>query len=326
MSKIEWTDETINPVVGCTKIGAGCKNCYAERMAKRLKGMADKRLEHHMHCSNMPNGIDKYLSVVDKNGWTGNIGIDMDELKKPYKWKKPRRIFVSSMGDLFHENVQYRWINNLMYTIDATPRHTYILLTKRPQFMHNYFMGHVLPKNVWLGISASTQKELETGLYYLAMFKNCRVRFISLEPLLESISIFNACRTTACRIDFVSRGLNAGEIVSDLIYGGKNTINWVIVGGETGPGARPIHYEWVSQIQKYCSAYDIPFFFKQWGENVMYETSLPDFVNLIFFMVIGHGGKKYKIDKDTYHIIAPKKLTGRTLNGREYNEYPREVK
>jgi len=238
---------------------------------------------------NTPNGIDKYLNVVDKDGWTGNVSYDSSELAKPYKWKKPRRIFVCSMGDLFHKNVRNIHVDFVVNAAAENPQHTFIILTKRAKNMQCYFNGTgLIPDNVWLGFSASTQTEFESGMKEMANI-NHYPKFVSLEPLIQRVYI--------------------DDYVED--------IDWVIVGGETGPGARIIHSNWVSQIQVSCGMHGIPFFFKQWGVNLIYnEKNHGD-------IVIGWAGTKRELGDGTVHIkVANKNLTGRKLNGREYNEYP----
>lgn len=210
-SKIEWTDKTWNPITGCTKKSEGCAHCYAEVMARRLKGM----------------GKPKY-----KNAF--KLTLQPDALNEPKSWTKPHNIFVCSMGDLFHEQVPFEYIDKVMTTIEDTPQHRYQILTKRPERMNEYFATHTIPNNVWLGTTVESQKN-KARIDYLRNL-NAPVRFLSCEPLLEDLQKLNL----------------AG-------------INWVIVGGESGMQARPMKEQWVMNILEQCKKSNIAFFFKQWG-------------------------------------------------------------
>lgn len=215
-TKIPWTERTWNPVTGCTKISEGCRNCYAETMAKRLRGMKQKR----------------YV-----NGFT--LTLHPEALNEPRKVKDPSMFFVCSMGDLFHKDVPFEFVDKVMEVIESTPQHTYQLLTKRANHMHQYFMlkGYV-PKNVWLGTTVENNDAKER-VWYIGDLKrtlNPTVTFLSCEPLIGGL----------------------GEL--DLF-----DIDWVIVGGESGPQARPMRKEWVLNIMRQCKEQDVPFFFKQWG-------------------------------------------------------------
>jgi len=211
-TKIEWTEQTWNPVTGCTKISPGCKHCYAEAMAKRLTAMGAPGYENGFEISLLP-----------------------ERLTQPLKRKKPTIYFVNSMSDLFHEEVPYSFIDKVMNTISATPQHTYQILTKRAQRMAHYFQSRAVPKNAWLGVSVEDRKYGVSRIEYLRQI-NAAVRFLSVEPLLEDIGKMNL----------------AG-------------IHWVIVGGESGPKARPMRPEWVEAIQLQCEQQGAAFFFKQWG-------------------------------------------------------------
>ncbi len=211
-TKIEWTEQTWNPVTGCTKVSPGCKHCYAETMAKRLTAM---------HASGYENGFE--------------ISLMPQRLKQPLKRKKPTTYFVNSMSDLFHEEVPYSFINKVMHTIEQTPQHTYQILTKRAERMAQYFEGKSAPKNAWLGVSVEDKRYGLLRINYLRSI-NASVRFLSVEPLLEDLG----------KLD---------------LHG----IHWVIVGGESGPKARPMKPEWVDPIQLQCHLQQVSFFFKQWG-------------------------------------------------------------
>jgi protein gp37 len=223
-TSIEWTDATWNPVAGCTVLTAGCTNCYAMRMAARLDAM----------------GMAKYRGLTRKSGrrsvWTGKVRVDEASLNVPRTWSKPRKVFVNSMSDLFHEDVPVDFIAKVWAVMKDTPRHTYQILTKRPERMAEVLSGspfEVLP-NVWLGTSVEDGRVLER----LDAIRRvpAAIRFVSLEPLIGSVA--------------------AGDLQG---------IHWAIVGGESGPRAREMKPEWVHEIEAMCSKSGTAFFFKQWG-------------------------------------------------------------
>ncbi len=221
-TSIEWTDATWNPVAGCTVLSPGCTNCYAMRMASRLEAMS----------------VKKYEGLTRRSGgravWTGKVRLDQSSLDIPKRWSKPRKIFVNSMSDLFHENVPAEFVACVWNVMAETAQHTYQILTKRPDRMAEICNQLPTLKNVWLGTS------VENG-DYLDRIDQLRlvgavVRFISFEPLIGSVA-----------------GANL-----------KN-IHWVIVGGESGPRSRPMREEWVDEIERMCRREGTAFFFKQWG-------------------------------------------------------------
>jgi len=246
-STIEWTDLTWNPVAGCTVASAGCTNCYAMRMAARLEAI----------------GTPKYKGLTRKSGgravWTGKVRCDEKSLEAPLKWKKPRKVFVNSMSDLFHPEVPDEFILRVWNVMRQTPRHQYQILTKRPDRMAQLLSSEgfeILP-NVWLGTSVENSEVLER-IDFLRKTP-AAVRFISFEPLI-------------------------GPIVDvDL-----TDIHWAIVGGESGPRARAMDEEWVEEILDRCLDFGTAFFFKQWGGT-------------------------------------NKKAAGRELNGRTYDEMPKNT-
>jgi protein gp37 len=215
-SKIEWTDATWNPVRGCTKISPGCAHCYAETFAERFRGVKGHPYEQ---------GFD--LRLVPK------------KLLEPLDWSGPRRVFVNSMSDLFHEGIADRYIRAVSEVMCASPWHTYQVLTKRSsrlcELLNSQLTRAARQRHVWWGVSIENKKY---GLPRLEDLKRspAAVRFLSIEPLLEDL----------------------GDI--DL-----SGIHWVIVGGESGPGARPVKQSWVISIMEQCKTANVPFFFKQWG-------------------------------------------------------------
>lgn len=223
-TQIEWTDATWNPVAGCSIVSAGCQHCYAMEMAGRLQSM----------------GVDKYNGLTRRSGkrlvWNGVVREDRAALALPYAWKKPRKIFVNSMSDLFHESVSDAFIMDVWQVMCDTPWHDYQILTKRPERMARIVssrINYILP-NVWLGTSVE-DNEVAERVEYLRRTPAV-IRFVSFEPLIGSVG----------RIDLAG-------------------IHWAIVGGESGRNARPVREEWIDEIHSLCLRYRTAFFFKQWG-------------------------------------------------------------
>jgi len=303
-TKIEWATETWNPVTGCTKVSTGCKNCYAERMAKRLAGM----------------GRPEYHRVVDANGWTGKVELTESRLSVPLHWRKPQRIFPCSMSDLFHEGVPFEFVDRIMAVAALCPQHTFMCLTKRAKRQREYglsrwqmddsgrvdhapqwyqvvtqwldegdrgFLGKgwarahraaeelrlnaSLPPNVHLGVTVENQETANERIPLL-LDTPAAVRFVSAEPLLGALDLRPALPHFECR--------NCGTVAMPLtddtrckcrdVYheawkrvGG---LDGVIVGGESGPGARPMHPKWAKDIRDQCVAAGVPYFHKQNGE------------------------------------------------------------
>ncbi|MEZ4941579.1 MAG: phage Gp37/Gp68 family protein [Saprospiraceae bacterium] len=241
-SKIEWTEATWNPSTGCNKVSAGCKNCYAETMAKRLQAM----------------GAPGY-----SNGFT--FTLMPERLTMPLTIKKPTKFFVNSMSDLFHEEMPFDFLDNVFQVIQQTPRHSYQILTKREAVLQHYCSNRTIPPNVWLGVSvesAKTKKRID-----ILRDIPARIRFLSIEPLISNIGVL------------------------DL-----TGIHWVIVGGESGPNARPMRPEWAINVKKQCDDQGVAFFFKQWG-------------------TWGADG-----------IRRNKKANGRLFLGQEWNEEPNQLR
>jgi len=211
-TRIEWTEATWNPTVGCTKISPGCKNCYAESMAKRLKAMGTPGYERGFTLTTLLN-----------------------RLEEPFRRKKPTVYFVNSMSDLFHKSVTDSYIDQVIDVIHRCPQHTFQVLTKRADRLASYFKKRAVPSNAWIGVSVEDKRYGVPRVDYLRQV-DARIRFLSVEPLLEDV----------------------GNI--DL-----ENIHWVIVGGESGPKARPMKIEWVERIRQQCEKQDVQFFFKQWG-------------------------------------------------------------
>src|SRR2546425_784142 len=210
-SSIEWTDATWNPVTGCSKISPGCKHCYAERMALRLLAMGQPRY---------------------RNGFS--LTLQSDLIFQPLLWSMPRRIFVNSMSDLFHERIPLAYIQQVFSVIRQAHWHVFQVLTKRARRLQQLGGELNWPPNLWIGVSIETKEYLwRSGCLKRVP---ALTRFLSLEPLLGPLPTLDLA-----------------------------DIHWVIVGGESGPGARPINAGWVRGIRDQCVAARVPFFFKQWG-------------------------------------------------------------
>lgn len=237
-SAIEWTDATWNPVTGCTKITAGCDNCYAARFSERFRGVPGHPFEMGFDLTLRPERLDQ-----------------------PRAWKRPRMIFVNSMSDLFHKEVPREFIDRVFDTMESSDWHVFQVLTKRSSLMRDYlrrrYGSKLAPSHIWFGVSVESS-DCSVRIKHLRQAP-ASVRFISAEPLIGPI----------------------GGVDLDGIH-------WVIAGGESGPGARPMHIDWAREVRDLCRTQDIAFFFKQWGG------------------------------------IRPKS-GGRSLDGREWNELPMTI-
>jgi len=240
-TKIDWADESWNPITGCNPVSEGCAHCYAKRMAYRLKGRYGYPADDPFKVTWHP-----------------------DRLDQPLKWKKPKRIFVCSMGDLFHEDVNFKWIVDIIEsTIWPTRnKHTYLFLTKRPrimkQFFDNFLAWERLHKQypIWLGVTVENDNNLWRIEELLKI--PAAKHFVSIEPMLEEI--------------IIPREYLTGEYEPASIYDSfwridGPSLDWVIVGGETGPGARPMNPDWARSIRDQCKEAGVPFFFKKMGSN-----------------------------------------------------------
>ena len=234
-SSIEWTDATWNPTTGCTKVSAGCDHCYAERLATRLLSASYRRR----------------LPVVDSAANRRDpfaVRLWPDRLAIPRSWAWPRRVFVNSMSDLFHADIPELFVRKVFEVMLEVDRHEYQVLTKRParaaKFINDrnsdLFGGRGLPEHIWIGTSIETQ-DVDYRVRHLMAIK-AQVRFLSCEPLIGPL-----------------------DLSEFMIPGTDQSIGWVIVGGESGPGARPVDAQWVRDLRDQCNSAGVPFFFKQWG-------------------------------------------------------------
>jgi protein gp37 len=313
-SKIEWTDKTWNPVTGCTKVSQGCKHCYAETFYERFHG----------------------------KGSFKNVICHPDRLGQPLKWKKPSMIFVNSMSDLFHEDVPFEFIDKVFVIMKAAYWHTFQVLTKRADRMLEYFSSdrpkllddaclammsegkYDIPsmvcyvqsedtrsygyptENIWLGVSVEDQKAADERIPLLLKVP-AAVRFLSCEPLFGEIKLYLGLLKTARR--------------------GDQGIHWLICGGESGTGARPMHPDWARSLRDQCKAADVPFFFKQWGEwkpakLLWYKDfkgrDMPEFDPDAYFPF----GVDNAITTGFYFKRAGKKKAGRLLDNQVHDEFP----
>jgi protein gp37 len=289
MTKIEWTNETWNPTTGCDKVSQGCKNCYAETVAKRF-WVERKFTDVQMH--------EERLTI-------------------PMKWKQPKMIFVDSMSDLFHEAISFEFINHVFTVMSDVDQHIYQVLTKRPKRMLEFFEWKSKlhnfkwqpSNNVWLGVSCENQETADERIPLLLQVP-AAVRFLSCEPLLGKIDLQQV------KVKF----LNA-EFIIDVLEGttfskgDTQEIHWVIAGGESGHGARPMHPDWVRSLRDQCQAADVPFFFKQCGEwmhlDPFYQL-FPDYIMPRQKML-------------TEYIKVGKSKSGSLLDGVEYKEFPKQI-
>ena len=280
---IEWCDEVWNPTVGCSRVSPGCDNCYAIGVAHRAMQPAHEGLT--------------VRRPGDRTDWNGTVRELPDRLDTPLRWRNPRRVFVDSMSDLFHNEVTDAFVGGVWDTMAHAQQHTFQVLTKRPQRMQRYLSTmHALGTwrrhdlmwcgptelplpNVWLGTSI----ESDRYTWRADHLRNtpAAIRFLSLEPLL-------------------------GPLPSLDLTG----IDWVIVGGESGPGARPMHPDWVRDIRNRCADAGIPFFFKQWGDWV------PD-----------PAGEPHHFGEELVPLSRPgKKAAGRELDGATWDEMPEHAR
>lgn len=275
-SLIEWTDATWNPVTGCTKVSKGCKHCYAERLWNRL--------------STNPSAKSYFGRDFT------DVSCHAERLDQPMRWSRPRKVFVNSMSDLFHPDVPMEFIEQVFISMARCPQHTFQLLTKRPERMLEYMdrvarSGHLglgkrgwpwgetawpLP-NVWMGASAEDQPSFD-GRWAVLKLVPAAVRWVSLEPLLGAINL------------------------PQSVAGGSQ-LQWVVVGGESGPKARQMDPMWARALRDQCQAFGIDFFFKQWGAKRAKDESAD----------IDDGGLSDR----------GQRVAGRLLDGRTWNAMPR---
>jgi protein gp37 len=341
---IEWTDATWNPLRGCARVSQGCKHCYAERVAARFSG---------------PGQPYEGLIHPTTKGWNGSIKLIPEALQIPWRWSRGRRIFVNSMSDLFHEDVPFEFIAAVFFVMAHTTRHTYQVLTKRPARMLAFFRwvdegrgsfeddrisdvamadpaikalgwepakqaggghkgsggydncGPAWPyENVWLGVSVEDQATADERIPLLLQCP-AEVRWISAEPLLGPVDLRQAMHAWRR-----STGIES-------LKGPAPMLHWVVAGGESGPGARPMHPAWARSLRDQCAAAGVPFLFKQWGEWVPMGQVAPRFdpgcadKAITFTKLVDANGDTFCMDR------LGKKRAGRELDGQLHDGYPK---
>lgn len=274
MSKIEWTDATWNPVVGCSPVSEGCRNCYAAKEAIRLGGNPNPKIGALYAGTSEMRGTGSKRRAV----FTGKVNMVPERLDQPLRWRKPRRVFVNSMSDLFHESVPFEFIDRVFAVMALATQHTFQILTKRPERMAEYLNGDAFGRwceiartldaphstrnadyplpNVWLGTSVEDQAAADERIPHL-LRTPAAVRFLSCEPLIGPVDL--------------NKGLNLGILFQDgTRWGGsKPILDWIIVGGESGPGARPCELSWIRSLVEQCQGAGVPVFVKQLGARPM---------------------------------------------------------
>lgn len=337
-SAIEWTEATWNPLRGCSRVSAGCQHCYAERVAARFSG---------------PGMPYEGLIHPSTRGWNGTVRLVPEVLDQPLRWKRPRRIFVNSMSDLFHESVSDATIAAVFGVMAAAPQHTFQVLTKRPERALRWFAGmadhpreklHECVKgalgyhhpcrpainagawplpNVWLGVSVEDQAAADERIPLLLQCP-AAVRWLSCEPLLGRVDL---------RSHLKSRATPGPDHQFGDRLGHAGRLHWIVAGGESGPGARPMHPDWARSLRDQCAAAGVPFFFKQWGEWAPSNQAAAGLDDC--YERSSSGGW---VETDGRHTAGEtaqpagagsahtfklgKRLAGRQLDGAEHNAYP----
>lgn len=376
-TKIEWTDATWNPINGCTRVDEGCRNCYAEIMAARFS--TPGQWGHGLaQIVGQPGSRD--------HRWTGKVRFNEAALTQPLRWTRPRRIFVNSTSDMFHESVPDEWIDKLFAVMALCPQHTFQVLTKRPDRAAKY-LGHsgtcipvgirqtaallgqkdpgplpiALP-NVWLGTSISDQASADLRIPHL-LATPAAIRFISAEPLLGPVDLTRWMGVQHSRDNNLSDPETRAAIETMIRVArakfraehGNHGIDWAIVGGESGPGARPMHHDWARSLRNQCVAAGVSYFHKQNGEWAPYDQITDEDGEALYHpapadhpdaslrckydsLCLSVDGTSYPTGKAGGYHTAPagaffkngdmsmfrigKKAAGRLLDGREWNEMP----
>lgn len=318
-TKIEWADAVWNPVTGCTPVSQGCDNCYARRMAYRLRGRfgypEDEPFRPTPH---------------------------MDRLNEPLRWKKPRRVFVSSMGDIFHPDIELLMLALIFDIIKRCPQHTFMILTKRPEIALEHYHNTMLKPffgmpNIWLGVTAENQQAADERIPILLQIP-AAVRFVSVEPMLGPVDLsewLKEVRYCERHGQLCEEGVRWENDQLVCKYCRKpvdriHLLDWVIVGGETGPGARPMHPNWVRSLRDQAVDAGVPFFFKSWGMWIpSYDAGErceeTDQYGRSFGKCWSQTKTYYRFPDGLGMVLVGKKAAGRLLDGRGWDEMPSQV-
>ena len=322
-TKIEWTDATWNPITGCAVVSPGCTNCYAMKLA-------GTRLKNHRSREG--------LTVETKSGpvWNGKVRLNAEWMEQPLRWSRPRMIFVCAHGDLFAEGVPDEWIDMVFAVMASAPQHTFQVLTKRPERMRDYLFArrHLPFPNIWLGTSAEDQPRYSARWPFMEdIAERGWMVWVSAEPLLGPLDLL----ATPLR-----------KVGPDGKAHLARPPMWVVAGGESGPGARPMHPEWIRALRDQCQIHGIPFLFKQWGawkpvpwklertetetdaeyiERSEKECSTHALSRTGYLIELDHkpwSWARVLPQPDTHHAVklVGKKVAGRVLDGVEHNAFP----
>lgn len=338
-TQIEWTEATWNPVTGCTVTSPGCTNCYAMKLA-------GTRLAHHESRGGLT--IDTKAGPV----WTGEVRFNEQWLDQPLRWKRARMIFVCAHGDLFHESVPEAWIDRVFAVMALCPQHTFQVLTKRSDRMRHFFgrpdresevaqaaydlderveggcLSWPLP-NVWLGVSVEDQARADQRIPDL-LATPAAVRWLSCEPLLGPVDLTDMTTEGCTWLNALEGRMHVGPAVIEA----DSKLDWIVAGGESGPGARPMHPDWARSLRNQCAGAGVPFFFKQWGD---WEVSLdrerddPDWRADYSNDYVDHGksrwlnlegGRGFHGERFVVMRNVGKKRAGRLLDGQLHDAMP----
>ncbi|AHG24379.1 hypothetical protein PBI_MICHELLEMYBELL_58 [Mycobacterium phage MichelleMyBell] len=336
---IEWCDSTWNVVVGCDKVSPGCDHCYAIRTA------------HRMQANPNPKVSEPYSGTEIGGEWTGRVNLVADRLDMPLRWRKPRKIFVNAQSDLFHDQVPDEYIAKVFAIMALAPQHTFQVLTKRHGRMRALLRSERFQlqveaeqyrqrpdgrpttrdwplRNVWAGVSTENQKWADIRIPAL-LDTPAAVRFISAEPLLGPIDLLGDTGNPGPAIVRTGVQLHPDGPWGPAEYDHDDQIgiDWVIVGGESGPGARPMHPDWARTLRDQCTVAGVPFLFKQWGAFRPIDHGCIECATLYVERETG----RTATDDDMWNVTGGhwwgvervgKKRAGRELDGRTWDEYP----
>ncbi len=327
-TQIEWTDATWNPITGCSVVSAGCKHCYAMKLA-------GTRLRNH------PSRALLTKETAAGPVWTGEVRFNSEWLDQPIRWRRPRKVFVCAHGDLFHDDIPDDWIDRVFAVMALAPQHTFQVLTKRARRMRDYMRaggrfsdileivrnselgywagGDKLPPqswplpNVWLGVSVEDQAAADLRIPML-LETPAAVRWISAEPLLGPVDLTDICiKYGSGSEDHFSALFDSDDDEADSIP----YIDWIVAGGESGTNARPMHPDWVRSLRDQCAAVGVPFLFKQWGEWLPGRQRgvgpEPDGFDTL---------PMHQFDAFNFSWKVGKKVAGRLLDYAQHDGYP----